>query len=47
MGGHMGSDRVTVRGLTLVQADKERNLLYIRGAVPGPINGFVVIRRMA
>jgi len=47
MGGHMGHETVTQRGLTLVQADKERNLLYIRGAVPGPINGFVVVRRQA
>lgn len=35
MAGRMGSDRVTVRGLTVVKVDKENNLVLIRGAVPG------------
>ena len=36
MPGHMGSDTVTVQNLTIVKVDGERNLLLIKGAVPGP-----------
>jgi large subunit ribosomal protein L3 len=43
MGGHMGHDRVTVRNLKVVEADKENNLLLVRGAVPGPRGGYVLI----
>ena len=46
MGGHMGMRRVTTSGLTIARVNKELNLIFIRGAVPGPINGFVMIRRM-
>jgi large subunit ribosomal protein L3 len=42
--GQMGNKRVTQRGLTVVQIDPERNLLLLRGAVPGPRNGFVEVR---
>jgi large subunit ribosomal protein L3 len=44
MAGQMGSRRVTQRGLTVVERDAERNLLLVRGAVPGPKNGIVVVR---
>ena len=44
MAGHMGARTVTQRGLTLVDRDAERNLLLVRGAVPGPRNAIVVIR---
>ena len=40
--GHMGDDRVTVKGLTVAKVDTENNLLMVRGAVPGA-NGSVVI----
>ena len=40
----MGNKRVTQRGLTVVQIDSERNLLVVRGAVPGPRNGVVEVR---
>ncbi len=43
MGGHMGQDRVTVRNLTVVGTDKENNLLLIKGAIPGPQGGYVLI----
>lgn len=46
MGGHMGHRQITTRGLTIARVNKELNLLFIRGAVPGPIDGFVTIRRM-
>ena len=42
--GQMGNKRVTQRGLTVVQIDPERNLLVVRGAVPGPRNGIVEVR---
>ena len=40
---HMGNEQVTVKGLTVVRADAERNLLVIKGALPGPIGGLLVI----
>lgn len=44
MPGHMGSDRVTMLNLEVVEADPQRNLLLIRGAVPGPRGGLVMVR---
>ena len=43
MAGHMGSQQVTVKGLQVVQVDEDRNLLLIKGAVPGPQGGLVAI----
>lgn len=45
MAGHMGDERVTVQGLTIMRVDTERNLLLIKGSVPGPNNGLLIIRR--
>lgn len=45
MPGHLGVEKVTTRGLRLVRADPERNLLLVKGAVPGPNGGYLVIRR--
>ena len=44
MAGRMGHDRVTVLNLEVVRVDAERNLILVRGAVPGPNGGLVVIR---
>jgi len=44
MAGQMGNIRTTARGLTVVKVDAERNLLMIRGAVPGAKNSIVVVR---
>ena len=44
MAGQHGNSRVTVLNLTVVQADPERNLLLVRGAVPGPEGGLVMVR---
>jgi large subunit ribosomal protein L3 len=44
MPGQMGNKRVTQRGLQVVGVDADRNLLLIRGAVPGPRNGIVEVR---
>jgi len=46
MAGHMGAKRVTETGLTIHAIDVERNLLMVKGAVPGPKNGVVEIREM-
>ena len=42
--GHMGNDRVTAQHLTVVLVDVERNLIGVRGAIPGPRGGLVVIK---
>jgi large subunit ribosomal protein L3 len=44
MAGHMGSQRVTQRGLRVVEIDTERNLLLVEGAVPGTIGGVLEVR---
>ncbi len=44
MAGQMGSERVTQRGLRVVEVDAEKNLLLVRGAVPGAVGGVVEIR---
>jgi len=44
MSGHMGVDRVTTENLKVVEVDAERNLILIRGAVPGTDGGTVVVR---
>ncbi len=43
--GHYGQDRVTVRNLRVVDVDASRNLVAVRGAVPGPRGGVVEIRK--
>jgi len=45
MAGHMGNSRVTVRNLSIAKIDQENNLMYLRGAVPGPNGGYLVIER--
>jgi large subunit ribosomal protein L3 len=45
MAGRMGGKRVTQVGLTVHSIDPERNLLLVKGAVPGPKNGIVEIRQ--
>jgi large subunit ribosomal protein L3 len=42
--GHMGSERVTTLNLTVVKVDAERNLIAIKGALPGPTGGLVIVR---
>ena len=46
MAGHMGNKRVTARNLEVVQADPERNLLLVKGAVPGANGGLLVIEKV-
>ena len=44
MAGHMGAEQVTTQGLEVVRVDAERNLLLIKGAVPGAPGGDVIVR---
>ena len=44
MSGHYGHERVTVQNLEIVAVDAERNLLLIKGAVPGPKKGLLIVR---
>jgi large subunit ribosomal protein L3 len=45
MAGHMGASQVTVRNLEVIDVDTEDNVLVVKGAVPGPNGGYVVVRR--
>jgi large subunit ribosomal protein L3 len=45
MPGHMGDERVTVKKLTVVKVDTARNLILVRGAVPGARNGLLLVRK--
>ena len=45
MAGHMGHARVTVRNLEVIDVDTEDNMLVVKGAVPGPNGGYVVVQR--
>jgi large subunit ribosomal protein L3 len=45
MGGHMGDERVTVKKLQVVKVDAERNLLLVKGAVPGARNAVLLVRK--
>ena len=47
MAGQMGNKRITVRRLEVVAADAERNVLLVRGSVPGPTGGLVMIQKVA
>ena len=45
MAGRMGGDKCTVRNLDVIKIDKDRNLMFVKGAVPGPNGGYVIIRK--
>ncbi|MEW6725578.1 MAG: 50S ribosomal protein L3 [Bacillota bacterium] len=45
MPGHYGVERVTVQNLEVVKVDPERNLLAVKGAIPGPANGLVFVQK--
>jgi large subunit ribosomal protein L3 len=47
MAGHMGAERVTIKKLTVVRTDTERNLLLVRGNVPGAPNALVMVRKVS
>ena len=45
MAGHMGNDRITVKKMTVVRTDADRNLILIKGPLPGARNSLVVVRK--
>ncbi|MDO5061696.1 MAG: 50S ribosomal protein L3 [Peptostreptococcaceae bacterium] len=45
LAGHMGAERVTIQNLEIVKVDTENNLLLIKGAIPGPKKGLVVVKK--
>jgi large subunit ribosomal protein L3 len=44
MAGHYGHEKVTIQNLNVLYKDKEKNLIIIKGAIPGPKNSFVIIK---
>lgn len=42
--GHMGHERVTVKRLEVIRVDREKNMIVVRGAIPGPNGGMVMVR---
>ena len=46
MAGHMGAERVTVKNLTVAAIDKEKNLIFLKGAVPGARGGMIEIKKL-
>jgi large subunit ribosomal protein L3 len=44
MAGHMGAEQVTTQNLQVIRVDAERNLLLIKGAVPGAPGGNIIVR---
>ena len=45
--GHMGNVRRTIKGLKVVKVDEKKNLLLVRGSIPGATNGLVIVRQQA
>jgi large subunit ribosomal protein L3 len=45
MPGHMGAKRVTVQNLKVIEVKPELNVLVVKGAVPGPENGYVIVKK--
>lgn len=43
LAGHLGAERVTIQNLDVVKVDVENNLIAVKGAVPGPKNGIVLL----
>ena len=45
MPGRYGNEKVTVKNLTVVKIEKEKNMLYLKGAVPGARNSYLIITK--
>jgi len=43
MAGHLGYDQVTTKNLRVIEVDTEKNILFLKGAVPGPVKGYVAV----
>ena len=47
MPGQMGKQRVTVKNLEIIEVQADENVLLVKGAVPGPNGGYIIVRRIA
>lgn len=45
MAGQMGNEKVTIQNLKVIKVDEEKNLLIVKGAIPGPKNSYVIVRK--
>lgn len=45
MAGHYGNEKVTIHNLQLVKIDREKEIILLKGSVPGPVGGYIVIRK--
>jgi len=45
MAGHMGNEKVTIQNLQIVKIMKDENIIMIKGAIPGPSNGYILIKK--
>ena len=45
MAGRMGNDQVTLRDRQIIKVDAERNLIAVKGPIPGATNGFVLLKK--
>ncbi|MXV39282.1 50S ribosomal protein L3 [Flavobacteriaceae bacterium Ap0902] len=45
MAGQMGNEKVTIQNLKVLKVDEEKNLLIVKGAIPGPKNSYVIVRK--
>jgi large subunit ribosomal protein L3 len=43
--GHMGHATITIQKLEVIRVDTERNVLFVKGSIPGPKNGFVKVKQ--
>ena len=45
MAGRLGGERVTIKNIDVVQIDKDRNLLFVRGAIPGHKGSYLILNK--
>jgi large subunit ribosomal protein L3 len=45
MGGHMGDVQITGKNYALVSVDVEKNIMVVKGSIPGPCGGYVVVKQ--
>ena len=44
LAGHLGDEKVTIQNLDIIKIDAEKNIIAIKGAIPGPKGGLVIIK---
>jgi large subunit ribosomal protein L3 len=46
MAGHLGCERVTIKNIDIVKIDKDRNLLFVKGAIPGHKGSYLILNKV-